>query len=691
MALRYVKSMTSFKLHAPFSPSGDQPQAISELYSGLESGVQHQVLMGITGSGKTLTMANVIEKANRPTLVLAHNKTLAAQLFGEFRALFPENAVEYFVSYFDYYQPEAYVPSTDTFIEKDSAINDQIDKLRHSATRSLLERKDVLIVASVSCIYGLGSPEAYFGMTFQMEPGQVIARHTILARLVEMQYQRNELSFTRGCFRSRGDVIEVFPSHEEDRAIRIELWGDEIERIQRFDPLRGVALEDLDKVCIYPASHYVTPRDRVESALQTIRLELHNRLAAFHGEQRLLEAQRLEQRTLYDLEIIEELGYCSGVENYSRHFTGLDEGVPPPNLLSYFPSDWLLVVDESHQTIPQVGGMYRGDHNRKATLVRHGFRLPSALDNRPLRFEEFEERVNQAIYVSATPGNYELEKAHGVVVEQVIRPTGLLDPEVEVRPAKGQVDDLLAEIRTTVAKGQRVLVTTLTKRFSQELTDYYEELGVRVRYLHSDIDTLERMEILRELRLGDFDVLVGINLLREGLDLPEVSLVAILDADKEGFLRSYRSLIQTMGRAARNAEGKAILYADSITDSMRSAMDETQRRRAIQEAFNTEQGIVPQSISSAVHSPLADLLSDGHMDARTNKKKKKDRGLKNPPKKGAKRSLRTVDAPAEIRRLRAEMNRHAEQLEFEEAALCRDRMRALERQLLEHTGEVLTG
>jgi excinuclease ABC subunit B len=683
--------MASFKLHSPFKPAGDQPRAIAELSAGLEQGLKHQVLMGITGSGKTLTMAHVIAKANRPTLVLAHNKTLAAQLFGEFRALFPDNAVEYFVSYFDYYQPEAYMPATDTFIEKDSSINDQIDKLRHSATRSLLERRDVLIVASVSCIYGLGSPEAYNGMILQMEQGQTLARHSILARLVEMQYKRNELSFTRGCFRSRGDVIEVFPSHEEDRAIRIELWGDEIERMQIFDPLRGVALEGLEKTCIYPASHYVTPRARVESAICSIRTELHNRLATFHVEQKLLESQRLEQRTLYDLEILDELGYCSGVENYSRHFTGLEEGEPPPNLLSYFPSDWLLVVDESHQTIPQVGGMFKGDHSRKSTLVRHGFRLPSALDNRPLKFEEFEAGVNQAVYVSATPGEYELNQSLGVVVEQVVRPTGLLDPHVDVRPAKGQVDDLLAEIRATVAKGDRVLVTTLTKRFSQELTDYFEELGVRVRYLHSDIDTLERMEILRELRLGDFDVLIGINLLREGLDLPEVSLVAILDADKEGFLRSYRSLIQTIGRASRHLEGRAILYADRVTDSMKAAIEETNRRRIRQEAHNAEQGIVPIGISREVISPLADLLSGGHMDSHTNRKKKKDRGLLGPSKRGAERRVDLRSLPDRIRKLRTEMKAYAEALEFEDAAICRDRLRALERQLLEHTGDVLIG
>jgi excinuclease ABC subunit B len=528
-------------------------------------------------------------------------------------------------------------------------------------------------------------------MILQMEEGQVLARQSILARLVEMQYRRNEMSFTRGTFRSRGDVIEIFPSHEEDRAIRVELWGDEIERMQLIDPLRGVVLEPLEKTCIYPASHYVTPRHRVENAICSIRTELHNRLAAFHVEQKLLESQRLEQRTLYDLEILEELGYCSGVENYSRHFTGLEQGEPPPNLLSYFPNDWLLVLDESHQTVPQVGGMYKGDHNRKQTLVRHGFRLPSALDNRPLKFEEFEQRINQAIYVSATPGEYELEKSLGVVVEQVVRPTGLLDPKVEVRPATGQVDDLLGEIRATVARGNRVLVTTLTKRFSQELTDYYEDLGVRVRYLHSDIDTLERMEILRELRLGDFDVLIGINLLREGLDLPEVSLVAILDADKEGFLRSYRSLIQTMGRAARHAEGRALLYADRMTKSMKAAIGETERRRDLQVIHNKKLGIVPTSISSAVQSPLADLLSGGHLDSRTNRENKKDRGLLSSPAKGAKRELKLSAIPDKIRRLRKEMKAHAEALEFEDAAVCRDQLRALERELLAHTGEVLVG
>ena len=524
-----------FKLQSPFQPAGDQPQAIDALVAGLDAGRKHQVLLGITGSGKTLTIANVIQRVQKPTLVLAHNKTLAAQLYGEFKALFPDNAIAYFVSYFDYYQPEAYVPSSDTYIEKDSLINEQIDKLRHAATRALLERKDVIIVASVSCIYGLGSPEAYHGMILPLEKGQTISRQAILRKLVEIQYLRNETDFHRGTFRARGDVIEIFPAHEQDQALRVELWGDEVETISLIDPLRGIRLAAIEKTCIYPASHYVTPKDRIQLALKTIRAELAMRLETLNAGDQLLEAQRLEQRTLYDLEMIEELGYCSGIENYSRHLTGMETGEPPPNLLDYFGEDWLMVIDESHQTVPQVAGMYRGDRARKETLVRHGFRLPSALDNRPLRFDEFAERLHQVIYVSATPADHELEKAEGVVVEQVIRPTGLVDPVIEVRPASTQVDDLLGEIRAVTAQGWRVLVTTLTKRMSQELTDYFSELGVKCRYLHSDIDTLERMEILQALRLGEFDVLIGINLLREGLDLPEVALVAILDADKAGF------------------------------------------------------------------------------------------------------------------------------------------------------------
>ena len=668
--------MSRFVLHSPFEPAGDQPGAIDSLTEGLAQGQKHQVLLGITGSGKTLTIANVIARHGRPTLVLAHNKTLAAQLFAEFKGLFPENAVEYFVSYFDYYQPEAYVPSSDTYIEKDSSINEQIDKLRHAATRSLLERNDVIIVASVSCIYGLGSPEAYHGMMLQVEVGQQIARRTLLARLVEMQYQRNEYDFKRGTFRARGDVLEIFPSHEEQKALRVELFGDEVEAIRMIDPLRGARLSSTDKTCIYPASHYVTPRERVESALTTIREELGPRLAHLQERDQLLEAQRLEQRTLYDLEMIEELGYCSGVENYSRHFTGLDAGAPPPNLLSYFPSDWLIVLDESHQTVPQVGAMYKGDHSRKSTLVRHGFRLPSALDNRPLKFEEFESRIHQAIYVSATPGDYELEKAGGIIVEQVVRPTGLLDPQVEVRGAEGQIDDLLHEIRGTVARGNRVLVTTLTKRLAQDITSYYEDLGVRVKYLHSDVETLERVEILRSLRLGEFDVLVGINLLREGLDLPEVELVAVLDADKEGFLRSARSLIQTIGRASRNLEGRAILYADVITGSMKAAMDETDRRREVQEAHNLAHGIAPRSVERDVDSPL-DALGLG--------------STKVPAKKELHPELDQAslkDLPRIARRLRKEMKAAADKLEFEQAALVRDRLRSLEQWALELTGEI---
>ena len=668
--------MSRFVLHSPFEPAGDQPGAIDSLTEGLAQGQKHQVLLGITGSGKTLTIANVIARHGRPTLVLAHNKTLAAQLFAEFKGLCPENAVEYFVSYFDYYQPEAYVPASDTYIEKDSSINEQIDKLRHAATRSLLERNDVIIVASVSCIYGLGSPEAYNGMILQLTVGQQIARHTLLARLVEMQYQRNEYDFKRGTFRARGDVLEIFPSHEENQAIRVELFGDEVEAIRMIDPLRGVRLSSTDKTCIYPASHYVTPRERVDTALVTIREELGPRLAHLQEKDQLLEAQRLEQRTLYDLEMIEELGYCSGVENYSRHFTGLDAGVPPPNLLSYFPNDWLIVLDESHQTVPQVGAMYKGDHSRKSTLVRHGFRLPSALDNRPLKFEEFESRIHQAIYVSATPGDYELKKAEGIIVEQVVRPTGLLDPQVEVKGAKGQIDDLLHEIRSTVARGNRVLVTTLTKRLAQDITTYYEDLGVRVKYLHSDVETLERVEILRSLRLGEFDVLVGINLLREGLDLPEVELVAVLDADKEGFLRSSRSLIQTIGRASRNLAGRAILYADVVTGSMQAAMDETDRRREVQEAHNLAHGIEPRSVERDVDSPL-DALGLGRN--------------KVPAKKELHPELDQAslkEMPRIAKGLRKEMKAAADKLEFEKAAEIRDRLRSLEQWALELTGEL---
>ena len=667
--------MPPFKLRSPFQPAGDQPRAIDELTAGLAAGDPHHVLLGITGSGKTMTVAHVIERTQRPTLVIAHNKTLAAQLYGEFKRLFPDNAVAYFVSYFDYYQPEAYVPSTDTFIEKDSSINDKIDKLRQAATRSLLERRDVIIVASVSCIYGLGSPEAYHNQLLQLTVGQELPREQILRKLVEIQYERNEMSFHRGTFRARGDVIEVFPAHEQDTALRVELWGDEVERISTIDPLRGARIENLEMTCIYPASHYVTPKSELERAVRDIRDELAERLVVLHERNLLLEAQRLEQRTLYDLEMIEELGYCSGIENYSRHLTGLPPGAPPPNLLAYFPDDWLLVVDESHVTLPQVGGMYRGDHNRKATLVRHGFRLPSALDNRPLRFDEFNERINQAIYVSATPGSYELGLVGGEVTEQIIRPTGLMDPIVEVRPAQDQVDDLLDEIRLVVEGGHRVLVTTLTKRLSQELTDYYKELGLRVRYLHSDIDTLERVEILRELRAGEFDVLVGINLLREGLDLPEVALVAILDADREGFLRSERALIQTIGRAARNVKGRAVLYADRETPSMKAAIGETRRRRELQEAYNAQHGITPTSIVKNLDSPLAEMLAGD--------------SLRVPAPKPAAASAPEVPAdqiPARLKRLRAEMKAAAAKLEFEKAAELRDQIRALETVAMELAG-----
>jgi excinuclease ABC subunit B len=601
-----------FVLKTPFKPTGDQPQAIEALTNAVINGKSAQVLLGVTGSGKTFTMANVIANMNRPTLVLCHNKTLAAQLFSEFREFFPTNAVEYFVSYYDYYQPEAYIPSTDTYIEKDAQINDEIDKLRHSATRSLLERNDVIIVSSISCIYGLGSPEAYEGMLLYLEVGREIRRQEVLRKLVDIQYRRNDVDFHRGTFRVRGDVVEIFPAYEEERAVRIEFFGDEIESISEIDPLRGIGIQKLPRVTIYPGSHYVTTQESRKSAIESIRVELRERLQELNGIGKLVEAQRLSQKTLFDLEMMEELGYCQGVENYSRHLTGRKPGDPPPTLLAYFPKEWLLIVDESHVTVPQIGGMYRGDRARKTTLVEHGFRLPSALDNRPLNFEEWEQSLCQTIYVSATPGSYELTKTGGEVVEQVIRPTGLVDPRVEVRSAQTQVDDLLEEIRNRVERGDRVLVTTLTKKLAEDLTRYYSGQGVRVKYLHSDIETLERIEILRDLRLGSFDVLIGINLLREGLDLPEVSLVAILDADKEGFLRSERSLIQTIGRAARNVEGFVILYADRITESMRRAIDETSRRRALQEEFNAKHGITPQTIRKAIPAPMSSSATEEH-------------------------------------------------------------------------------
>ncbi|MCA9558639.1 MAG: excinuclease ABC subunit UvrB [Myxococcales bacterium] len=662
--------MTRFQLVTDHVPQGDQPAAIEQLVEGLERGDRHQVLLGVTGSGKTFTMANVVARTQRPTLVLAHNKTLAAQLYGEFKQLFPHNAVEYFVSYYDYYQPEAYVASSDTYIEKDATINEEIDRMRHAATRSLLERRDVLIVASVSCIYGLGSTEAYYGQLVSLEEGQRIDRDEVMARLVDIQYSRNDFDFHRGTFRVRGDVLEVFPVHEEARAVRIEFFGDEVDAISEIDPLRGKKLETLDKVAIYPGSHYVVGPKKVDEALANIRNELKDRLRQLHAEQRLLEAQRLEQRTLYDLEQLEQLGYCNGIENYSRYLTGRGEGEPPPCLLDYFPKDWLLVVDESHVSLPQVGGMFRGDRARKQNLVEFGFRLPSALDNRPLTFEEFEALQNQVIYVSATPRDYELEKAHGVVVEQIIRPTGLVDPEVEVRPASTQVDDLLGEVNATVEKGMRVLVTTLTKRMAEDLTDYFGDLGVKVRYLHADIDTIERTAILRDLRLGTFDVLVGINLLREGLDLPEVGLVGILDADKEGFLRNQTSLIQTIGRAARNAEGRVILYADRMTDSMKAAIEETERRRAMQLAFNAEHGITPRTVTKAITDleQAAKALA-GEDDADATKK--------------ATPRLDDFDDVATLERqiaaVRKRMLAAADALDFEQAAELRDELHALER------------
>ena len=598
-----------FKLRTEYVPTGDQPAAIEQLASNIEAGVRDQVLLGVTGSGKTFTVANVIAQVNRPALVLAPNKTLAAQLYNEFRALFPENAVEYFVSYYDYYQPEAYVPASDTYIEKDSAINDDIDKLRHAATHALLTRRDVIIVASVSCIYGLGSPEYYARLIIPVEVGQRVSMDAIITKLVDVQYQRNDMDFHRGTFRVRGDVLEVIPAYEHERALRLEFFGDEIEAVREIDPLTGEILGNIGKTVIYPASHYVSDRDNLERAMSDVRDELGERLRLFQSQNKLVEAQRLEQRTQLDLEMMQELGYCTGIENYSRHLDGRKEGDPPATLLDYFPDDFVLVADESHISIPQVGGMFKGDRSRKTTLVDFGFRLPSALDNRPLEFHEFLERLNQVVYVSATPGKWELERSQGIVAEQIIRPTGLLDPEVEVRPVKGQIDDLLGECRARVEKHERVLVTTLTKRMAEDLTEYLNSMGVAARYLHSDIDTMERMAIIKALRAGEFDVLVGINLLREGLDIPEVSLVTILDADKEGFLRSTGSLIQTFGRAARNAGGKVLLYADTVTASMRAAMGETARRRAKQQDWNETHGITPTTISKPLATPFDSLYT----------------------------------------------------------------------------------
>ncbi len=660
--------MKSFKLVSSFKPSGDQPKAIEQLVSNFGQGLCHQTLLGVTGSGKTFTMAHTIERLNKPALILAPNKTLAAQLYGEFKELFPSNAVEYFVSYYDYYQPEAYIPSTDTFIEKDSAINEQIDRMRHSATRSLFDRRDVIIVSSVSCIYGLGSPEAYEGMMVAIESGAPLKRDHFLKELIRIQYQRNNVDFSRGTLRVRGDVVEVFPPYEEQRAIRVEFFGDFVDRLSWIDPLTGERLEDLDKIGIYPGSHYATPEETVKRAISSIQEELRLRLTELKSQLKSLEAQRLEQRTYYDIEMMDQMGFCPGIENYSRHFTGRGPGEPPPTLLEYFPKEFITFIDESHITVPQIGGMYRGDRARKTTLVEHGFRLPSALDNRPLNFQEFEKMMDQVVYVSATPGEYELRKSEGVIVEQIIRPTGLIDPVVEVRPVRHQVDDLLKEIRERVTRGERVLITTLTKRSAEDLTEYYESLGIKVKYLHSDIDTMERVEILRDLRLGVFDVLVGINLLREGLDIPEVSLVGITDADKEGFLRSERSLIQTIGRAARNINGRVILYADVITESIRRAMGETERRRKLQMTYNEENHITPTTIRKKIHEGLGDLF-DGSLGAQR---------LKSSLDKGKAHLEKPQALEKEIEKLRTKMRKLSQQLEFEEAAQVRDEIKRLQ-------------
>ncbi len=666
-----------FQLVSEYEPKGDQPNAIAELTEGLIEGQKHQTLLGATGTGKTFTVANVIEKVQRPTLVMAPNKTLAAQLYNEFKELFPYNAVEYFVSYYDYYQPEAYIASTDTFIEKDSSINDAIDRMRHSATRSLFDRNDVIIVASVSCIYGLGSSEAYYGMLLFLEEGQEARRKDVLAKLIEIQYERNDYDFFRGKFRVRGDVVEIFPPYEEEEAIRIEFFGDEIEAIYRIDPFRGKRLERLDKIAVYPNSHYVIPPDRKKTAIDSIKDELKDHLETLIGQGKLLEAQRIEQRTQFDIEMLITMGFCNGIENYSRHMSGRRAGQPPPTLIDYFPENFLLVADESHVTIPQIGGMYRGDRSRKVNLIEHGFRLPSALDNRPLKFEEWEDKINQAIYVSATPGDYEIEKVQGVVTEQIIRPTGLVDPVVEVRPALEQVDDVYGEIRERVDANERVLVTTLTKRMSEDLTEYLRELGIKVRYLHSDIDTIERMNIIRDLRKGEFDVLVGINLLREGLDIPEVSLVAILDADKEGFLRSTRSLIQTSGRAARNVNGKVIMYADKMTNSMEEAIDETERRRAKQLAYNEEHGITPQTIRKKISDLEQHVPGEqGGVAAGTDTADEATE-YDNVEDINSKERLESL-----IEETREKMKAAAADLRFEDAADLRDKVRKYESRLL---------
>jgi excinuclease ABC subunit B len=659
--------MPKFQIVSDFKPTGDQPQAIDKLAEGVLKDLRHQVLLGVTGSGKTFTMANVVEKVQKPTLVIAHNKTLAAQLYNEFKELFPENAVEYFVSYYDYYQPEAYLPTTDTYIEKDSSINEQIDRMRHAATNALFERNDVIVVASVSCIYGLGSPEAYHGMLLFLEQGQRIERDAVLRKLVDIQYERNDYDFHRGTFRVRGDVVEIFPASYESTAIRVEMFGDEIESISEFDPLLGHAIRKLPKAAIYPGSHYVIPESRMKAAIDGIHDELRERIQQFRRENKLIEAQRIEQRTMFDLEMIQEMGYCHGIENYSRHLSGRAPGEPPPTLLDYFPKDYLLIVDESHATIPQIGGMYNGDRARKTTLVDYGFRLPSALDNRPLNFQEFEERVHQTVYVSATPADFETEKSGNRIIEQVIRPTGLTDPKIAIRPVKGQVDDLLSQIRKRAGAGERVLVTTLTKRMAEDLTEHYKELNVKVAYLHSDIDTLERVDIIRDLRMGKYDVLIGINLLREGLDIPEVSLVAILDADKEGFLRSARSLIQTMGRAARNVNGEVILYAEKITDSMRNAIAETNRRRKVQEDYNKKHNITPMSIKKNIQAALRTVYEQDYFTVPVAAEEEAE-------------YLSIVEIPKLVERLEKDMRAAAKKQDFERAAQIRDRIKKLREQ-----------
>jgi len=662
--------MEKFSMITDFVPSGDQPQAIDQLVKGLEVGKRHQVLLGVTGSGKTFTIANVIERVQRPALIIAHNKTLAAQLYEEFKGLFPENAVEYFVSYYDYYQPEAYLPVTDTYIEKDSAINEEIDKLRHAATHALMTRRDVIIVASVSCIYGLGSPDAYLGMIVQLETGREFPRDELLRRLVEIQYERNDIDFHRGTFRVRGDIVEIFPPYEDEQALRVEFFGDTIESMSLIDPLRGKKISTMNKTAVYPGSHYVSSQENLKRATADIRAELAMTLAEYQEQNKLLEKQRLEQRTNFDLEMIEEMGYCQGIENYSRHLTGRQPGEPPPTLMEYLPDDALIIIDESHATLPQLAGMFRGDRSRKETLVKYGFRLPSALDNRPLRFDEYESLPHQRIYVSATPANYEMQKAEGVRVEQIIRPTGLMDPEIQVKPARHQVDDLLAEIRERIAKNERVLITTLTKRMAENLTDYYAGLDIRVRYLHSDVHTLERVEIIRDLRLGAFDVLVGVNLLREGLDIPEVSLVAILDADKEGFLRSERSLIQTSGRAARNVAGTVIMYADKITKSIQACLDETKRRRVIQQKYNEENNITPESIKKSISNVLGSIYEADYVTVPAEVKARMT-------------PLKEEDLPALIAKLTKEMKQAAKNMEFEHAAELRDEIKELNKILLE--------